>query len=63
MATRAGAPSELAAPAGGLLDVPEVAGVRVPTRSAGGELRAIKVVWKRELIRFSHDRLRILTAR
>jgi ABC-2 type transport system permease protein len=26
------------------------------------ELRAIKVVWKRELIRFSRDRLRILTA-
>jgi ABC-2 type transport system permease protein len=27
-----------------------------------GELRAIKVVWKRELIRFSRDRLRILTS-
>jgi ABC-2 type transport system permease protein len=37
-------------------------GVRVPTRSARGELRAIKVVWKRELIRFSRDRLRILTS-
>lgn len=36
--------------------------VRVPTRSARGELRAIKVVWKRELIRFSRDRLRILTS-
>ena len=36
--------------------------MRVPARSARGELRAIKVVWKRELIRFSHDRLRILTA-
>src|SRR6059058_3893531 len=36
-------------------------GVRVPTRSARSELRAIKVVWKRELIRFSRDRLRILT--
>jgi ABC-2 type transport system permease protein len=34
----------------------------VPTRSFGGELRAIKVVWKRELIRFSRDRLRILTS-
>ena len=40
----------------------EVAGVRVPARSARSELRAIKVVWKRELIRFSRDRLRILTA-
>jgi ABC-2 type transport system permease protein len=40
----------------------ELARVRVPTRSVVGELRAIKVVWKRELIRFSHDRLRILTS-
>jgi ABC-2 type transport system permease protein len=39
-----------------------IAGVRVPTRSLRGELRAIKVVWKRELIRFSRDRLRILTS-
>jgi len=41
---------------------PGVVRVRVPARSLGSELRAIKVVWKRELIRFSHDRLRILTA-
>jgi ABC-2 type transport system permease protein len=40
----------------------EVARVRVPERSARSELRAIKVVWKRELIRFSRDRLRILTS-
>jgi len=40
----------------------QLARVRVPTRSVVGELRAIKVVWKRELIRFSHDRLRILTS-
>ena len=39
-----------------------LARVRVPTRSAGSELRAIRVVWKRELIRFSQDRLRILTS-
>jgi ABC-2 type transport system permease protein len=39
-----------------------IARVHVPERSARGELRAIKVVWKRELIRFSRDRLRILTA-
>ncbi len=36
--------------------------MRVPTRSLRSELRAIKVVWKRELIRFSRDRLRILTS-
>jgi ABC-2 type transport system permease protein len=40
----------------------QIAGVRVPTRSLRSELRAIKVVWKRELIRFSRDRLRILTS-
>ena len=40
----------------------ELARVRVPLRSLRSELRAIKVVWKRELIRFSRDRLRILTS-
>ncbi len=40
----------------------ELARVRVPMRTAGSELRAIRVVWKRELIRFSRDRLRILTS-
>ncbi|HMD56544.1 MAG TPA: ABC transporter permease [Solirubrobacteraceae bacterium] len=40
----------------------ELARVRVPARSARSELRAIRVVWKRELIRFSRDRLRILTS-
>jgi len=36
--------------------------VRVPARSARSELRAIKIVWRRELIRFSKDRMRIVTA-
>ncbi len=48
-----------AAPAG---SPHKIAGVRVPTRSLAGELRAIRVVWRRELIRFSRDRLRILTS-
>jgi ABC-2 type transport system permease protein len=39
--------------------VPEL---HVPARSLRSELRAIKVVWRRELIRFSRDRLRIVTA-
>lgn len=39
-----------------------VAGVRVPERSAAGELRAVKIVFKRELIRFFNDRIRIVTA-
>ncbi|MCW2538368.1 MAG: type transporter [Frankiales bacterium] len=39
-----------------------VAKVRVPVRTRAGELRAIKIVWQRELIRFSSDRLRMLTS-
>jgi ABC-2 type transport system permease protein len=39
-----------------------VAGIRVPTRTANSELRAIKIVWHRELIRFFNDRLRIVTS-
>jgi ABC-2 type transport system permease protein len=39
-----------------------VAGVRVPARSMQGDLRAVKVVWQRELIRFSRDRLRMVTS-
>jgi ABC-2 type transport system permease protein len=40
----------------------EVVSVVVPDRSLERDLRAVKVVWQRELIRFSSDRLRILTA-
>jgi ABC-2 type transport system permease protein len=40
----------------------EVIRVRVPPRSFWSELRAIKIVWKRELIRFWKDRIRIVTA-
>jgi ABC-2 type transport system permease protein len=36
--------------------------VRVPRSSLAGEFRAVKVVWQRELIRFSQDRIRILTS-
>lgn len=39
-----------------------VAGVRVPNRTTGGELRAIKIVFYRELLRFLDDRIRIVTA-
>jgi ABC-2 type transport system permease protein len=39
----------------------DVIRVHVPARSARGELRAIAIVWRRELIRFSSDRLRIVT--
>jgi ABC-2 type transport system permease protein len=36
--------------------------VHVPARSFRSELRAVKVVWRRELIRFRSDRLRIVTS-
>jgi ABC-2 type transport system permease protein len=38
-----------------------VAGVRVPNRTTGGELRAIKIVFEREVLRFFNDRIRIVT--
>ena len=37
----------------------EIIRVHVPARSWRSELRAIKIVWRRELIRFLSDRLRI----
>lgn len=40
----------------------EVIRVRVPPRSWRSELRAMKIVWRRELIRFRNDRIRIVTA-
>jgi ABC-2 type transport system permease protein len=40
----------------------EVVRVRVPERTYKSELRAIKIVWTRELIRFRKDRMRIVTS-
>jgi ABC-2 type transport system permease protein len=40
----------------------DVIRVHVPPRSFRSELRAIKIVWTRELIRFSKDRIRIVTS-
>jgi ABC-2 type transport system permease protein len=40
----------------------EVVRVSVPKRSLASELRAIKIVWRRELIRFRADRIRIATS-
>jgi ABC-2 type transport system permease protein len=40
----------------------EVVRVHVPQRSVASELRAIKIVWRRELTRFVSDRLRIVTS-
>src|SRR5438309_2771640 len=41
---------------------PEIVRVSVPKRSFASELRAIRIVWRRELIRFKSDRLRIATS-
>jgi ABC-2 type transport system permease protein len=40
----------------------EVVRVHVPRRSLASELRAIRIVWRRELIRFVNDRMRMVTA-
>jgi ABC-2 type transport system permease protein len=51
-------------PAGALAPAPAPAPVRVVVAPAGwrADLRGIKVVWQRELIRFWRDRLRIVTS-
>src|SRR5690349_648668 len=36
--------------------------VHVPVRTAGSELRAVKIVWEREVVRFASDRLRMVTS-
>ncbi|WCB91926.1 hypothetical protein DSM104299_00604 [Baekduia alba] len=42
--------------------VRDVVAARVPPRSWRSEVRAVKIVWRRELIRFSTDRMRIVTS-
>jgi ABC-2 type transport system permease protein len=42
--------------------VEQVVRVHVPKRTFASELRAIKIVWRRELIRFVNDRMRIVTS-
>src|SRR5437899_3396380 len=42
--------------------VADVVRVTAPARTWRSELRAIKIVWNRELLRFVHDRMRIVTA-
>ena len=39
-----------------------VIAVRVPERSWRSDARAVKIVWRRELIRFQKDRMRIVTS-
>jgi ABC-2 type transport system permease protein len=40
---------------------PEIVRVTVPRRTFASELRAIKIVWRREVIRYFNDRIRIVT--
>jgi ABC-2 type transport system permease protein len=42
--------------------VADVVAARVPERSWGSEARAVKIIWRRELIRFLGDRAQILLA-
>ncbi|HVS99794.1 MAG TPA: ABC transporter permease [Solirubrobacterales bacterium] len=53
--------TEAAAATAGVPTPPTVA-VRVPPRSWRSELRAVRIVWRRELIRFQKDRMRIVTS-
>ncbi|MGA9857292.1 MAG: ABC transporter permease [Solirubrobacteraceae bacterium] len=41
---------------------PDVVRVHVPQRRVRSELRAIRIVWRRELIRFRADKLRMITS-
>jgi ABC-2 type transport system permease protein len=49
-------------PPGPATQLPRVVEVRVPERSWRHDVRAVKIVWTRELIRFRSDRMRIFTA-
>jgi len=42
--------------------IADVVAVRVPERSWRSEVRAVKIVWRRELIRFAGDRMRMFTS-
>jgi ABC-2 type transport system permease protein len=44
------------------VDVVEAIRVKRPTGSFRHDLRAVRVVWQREMIRFTRDRLRIITS-
>jgi ABC-2 type transport system permease protein len=47
---------------GGQPDLTELIRVAVPERSIRADLRAVSIVWRRELIRFRTDRLRAITS-
>jgi ABC-2 type transport system permease protein len=49
-------------PTGAPVSPSQIVRVHVPKRSLASELRAIRIVWRRELIRFANDRMRMVTA-
>ena len=62
MSTSTQATSTSGAPPGPVRPETPIVRVHVPERSLASELRAIQVVWRREVIRFANDRLRIVTS-
>jgi ABC-2 type transport system permease protein len=61
MATKDMAAAEQA-PGAGESDLTTLIRVAVPERSVRADLRAVSIVWRRELIRFRSDRLRAVTS-
>jgi len=56
------ATKDIALPEAGELALTEAIRVAVPERSVRHDLRAVSIVWRRELIRFRTDRLRAITS-
>jgi ABC-2 type transport system permease protein len=59
MSTTTAGPTQTAPPPGSQMPVVEV---HVPPHSIYSELRAIRIVWRRDLIRFKSDRIRIISS-
>ena len=62
MASTTSTPASPAGPAAPAPPAADALRVRVPSGGLRSDLRGIKVVWQRELIRFWRDRLRIVTS-
>src|SRR5256885_3494112 len=62
MATKDDIAAAEQAPGASERDLTELIRVAVPERSIRADLRAVSIVWRRELIRFRTDRLRAITS-
>jgi len=56
------ATKDITVPEAGERNLTELIRVAVPERSVRADLRAVSIVWRRELIRFRSDRLRAITS-